>query len=114
MNKRIEDVIATLEEIKESNILNNEANQSISNTIKKINNIYNEKTVKVSILGEFSSGKSTFINGILNEDILSYGDEPTTAINTVIKYGNKNSISAITADGEIKKINKKNISSYIK
>ena len=114
MNKRIEDVIATLEEIKESNILNNEANQSISNTIKKINNIYNEKTVKVSILGEFSSGKSTFINGILNEDILSYGDEPTTAINTVIKYGNKNSISAITTDGEIKKINKKNISSYIK
>ena len=57
MNKRIEDVIATLEEIKESNILNNEANQSISNTIKKINNIYNEKTVKVSILGEFSSVK---------------------------------------------------------
>ena len=114
MNKRIEDVIATLEEIKESNILNNEANQSISNTIKKINNIYNEKTVKVSILGEFSSGKSTFINAILNEDILSYGDEPTTAINTVIKYGNKHSISAITADGEIKKINKKNISSYIK
>lgn len=114
MNKKIQEVIATLGEIKESNILNNEANQSISNTIKKINNIYNEKMVKVSILGEFSSGKSTFINGILNEDILSYGDEPTTSINTVIKYGNKPSISAITANGEIKKINKKNISSYIK
>lgn len=114
MNKKIKEVITILGEIKESNILNDEANQYISNTIKKVNNIYNEKTVKVSILGEFSSGKSTFINGILNEEILSYGDEPTTAINTVIKYGDKPSISAITANGEIKKINKKNISLYIK
>ncbi|EOR19895.1 dynamin family protein [Clostridium sartagoforme AAU1] len=89
MNSKIKEVMNTLEQIKESNILNNESNQSISNTIKKVNDIYNEKTVKVSILGEFSSGKSTFINGVLNEDILSYGDEPTTAINTVIKYGDK-------------------------
>ena len=66
MDKKIQEIITTLEEIKESNILNNEANQSISNTIKKVNSIYNKKIVKVSILGEFSSGKSTFINGILN------------------------------------------------
>ena len=114
MNNKISKTIKILEEIKDSRILNSEANESIEKTLNKVNSIYNENTVKVSILGEFSSGKSTFINGILKENILSYGDEPTTAINTVIKYGEKPSINVNFENGKKKRINKNQIKSYIK
>ncbi|MGL4873225.1 MAG: dynamin family protein [Clostridium sp.] len=114
MNSRNKEIINTLEKIKASKILNSEVNQSIDKTIKKVTDIYREKTVKIAILGEFSSGKSTFINGILNEDILSYGDEPTTATNTIIKYGEKEAIYVVDENNAKKKINRKNIKLYIK
>lgn len=114
MNNKISKTIKILEEIKDSKILNSEANESIEKTLNNVKSIYNENTVKVAILGEFSSGKSTFINGILKENILSYGDEPTTAINTVIKYGEKPSINVSFENGKKKRINKNQIKSYIK
>jgi len=45
-----------------------------------------EKCV-VSILGGFSSGKSSIVNSILGEDLLPVDVTPTTAIPTYISYG---------------------------
>ncbi|MDP3115090.1 MAG: dynamin family protein [Candidatus Cloacimonadaceae bacterium] len=41
----------------------------------------------VTVLGEFSSGKSTFINALLGEKLLAMKIKPTTATITKIEYG---------------------------
>jgi len=43
----------------------------------------------IAVVGEFSRGKSTFINGLLGKDILPIGDLPTTALLTRIRYNAK-------------------------
>jgi GTP-binding protein EngB required for normal cell division len=42
---------------------------------------------KVMIAGSFSNGKSSFINSVLQEDILSSDQLPTTSAITIIQYG---------------------------
>jgi len=42
--------------------------------------------IKVSVFGEFSSGKTTFLNALINENILTAAYEPTTAVPTRIRY----------------------------
>ena len=42
----------------------------------------------MAVIGEFSTGKSTFINALLRDDLLeSHVLQGTTTINTVIEYG---------------------------
>ena len=43
------------------------------------------------IVGEFNSGKSSFINALLGEKYLEQGVTPTTTKINVIKYGEKES-----------------------
>lgn len=43
----------------------------------------------IAVVGEFSRGKSTFINSLLGKDILPIGDLPTTALLTRIRYNSK-------------------------
>ncbi len=40
----------------------------------------------VSVVGEFSKGKSTFVNALMGRDVLPVGDLPTTAMLTRIRY----------------------------
>jgi GTPase Era involved in 16S rRNA processing len=44
-------------------------------------------SLRVAVIGDYSTGKSTFINSILGENFLPTGDLPTTKIITIIKYG---------------------------
>ncbi|GFN31623.1 dynamin family protein [Paenibacillus xylaniclasticus] len=53
----------------------------------------------VGIMGEFSAGKSTFINALLGEEILQSDVLPTTAVVTYIKYGDRPKATAYDADG---------------
>jgi small GTP-binding protein len=75
--------------------------------IKLSNKILEQKKVKllcdktvVGIGGRFSSGKSKFINSILDDDILPEDQNPSTSIATYIIYSNENSIRAYTFDNE--------------
>lgn len=43
----------------------------------------------ISVVGEFSRGKSTFINNLLGKEFLPVGDLPTTAMLTYIRYSKK-------------------------
>ena len=61
----------------------------------------NSESIKVSVFGEFSTGKSTFINAIINEEILSEDYVPTTAVPTRISYSNLFNISVIMKNGKI-------------
>ena len=45
-----------------------------------------KKKIKVSVFGEFSSGKTTFLYALINENILTVAYEPTTAVPTRIRY----------------------------
>lgn len=56
---------------------------------KILTDVANERFV-VAVVGEFSRGKSTFINNLLEKDIeLPVGDLPTTAVMTRIRYAQK-------------------------
>jgi len=46
-----------------------------------------EVSLRLAVIGDYSTGKSTFINSILGGDFLPTGDLPTTKIITLIKYG---------------------------
>lgn len=55
----------------------------------------------VAVVGEFSRGKSTLINGILEREILPVGDLPTTAMLTHIKYNTKDTMVHIDLAGNM-------------
>lgn len=103
-----------LEKIRNDNILGSNTNKQIAECVDKVNNIIKDDKVKVAVLGEFSSGKSTFINALLRNKLLSYADEPTTSINTYITYGEKEKTTVIFNNGSKKLINKNNIEKYTK
>ena len=71
---------------------------------KDIDSIYLRGTrnmFTVAVVGEFSRGKSTFINGLLDREILPVGDLPTTAMITHIKYNSKESLVHIDCSGNM-------------
>ena len=53
----------------------------------------------VSVIGDFNSGKSTFINALLEMDLCPVGDEPTTASVTYFVHGDQERIEQESADG---------------
>jgi tetratricopeptide (TPR) repeat protein len=55
----------------------------------------------LAILGEFSSGETSFINTLLDTDILETGILPTTAVCTYIRYGADVSCELFLTDGTI-------------
>ncbi|PSM51294.1 GTP-binding protein (dynamin domain) [Campylobacter blaseri] len=48
--------------------------------------ILEHEPISVAVVGQFSSGKSTFLNTLLGKDILATGITPVTAKTTTIKY----------------------------
>jgi GTPase SAR1 family protein len=54
--------------------------------------------VYLAVIGEFSSGKSTFINALLGEDVLAASVMPTTAVAVKILGGDTPSVTAALGD----------------
>ena len=54
----------------------------------------------LAVVGEFSRGKSTFINAFLGKDVLPVGNLPTTAMLTRIRYHEKSVIQCYDTDGK--------------
>lgn len=59
-------------------------NSYISEEIKNIKSRIEDDTFRIAVVGEFSSGKSTFINAIIGKDILTHAVNETTATITYI------------------------------
>lgn len=53
-------------------------------------------------MGEFSTGKSTFINAIVGKEIAAVGALPTTAVITKLCYGEEDKITIYFKDGKSK------------
>lgn len=86
--KNIEDIACNLKEylnkqIKELKHLNKKVLLEIEHGIKNIDNSLSmtsgDNEISVCVTGVFSSGKSTFINALLGDDILESKDEASTA-----------------------------------
>lgn len=54
----------------------------------------------VAVVGEFSRGKSTFINRLIEKANLPTGNLPTTAVTTRVRYSPKNSIFVFDKHGK--------------
>lgn len=62
----------------------------------------NDDRFSVAVVGEFSRGKSTLVNALLERDVLPVGTLPTTALLTRITYGAKEEMTVIGADGKVR------------
>jgi len=56
--------------------------------------------INIAIVGAYSTGKSYFINSLLNENILPTGDIPITSVPSILVYGDNRSIKVIEQNGE--------------
>ena len=54
----------------------------------------------IGVFGEFSAGKSMFINSLLGENFLKTDVKPTTARVSIIKYGDQKKIFGFKKDGK--------------
>lgn len=82
-NEDISKIINELEKIKNIDfILQNKSLQAnFDNVLKRLKT----NTFKLAVVGEFSSGKSTFLNALIGKDILKHGAQETTATITEIQ-----------------------------
>lgn len=65
----------------------------IAKTTNKIIEDNNKSKFSIAVVGEFSRGKSTFINKLLGQEILPVGNLPTTAMITSLQFGESQKIS---------------------
>jgi len=68
--------------------------------------------ISLAVLGEFSSGKTTFINSLLNTDILATGILPTTAVCTYISYGPEPVCEVSLKDGTILQLTSNEVAAF--
>ena len=60
-----------------------------------------DQPLLVTVMGEFSSGKSSFVNAFIGADVAPTGITPTTATINVVRYGRERGGRIISADGTI-------------
>ena len=85
MNKKLQSlnlVIEALEELQKNPFISK--NEFFGNDFKRIINRLKDKSFKIAVVGEFSSGKSTFLNALIGQDLLKHGAQETTATITEI------------------------------
>jgi len=58
-----------------------------------------DQPLLVTVMGEFSSGKSSFVNAFIGADVAPTGITPTTATINVVRYGRDRGGRVVSADG---------------
>jgi tetratricopeptide (TPR) repeat protein len=58
-----------------------------------------DQPLLVTVMGEFSSGKSSFVNAFIGADVAPTGITPTTATINVVRYGRERGGRVIARDG---------------
>lgn len=85
MNRKLQSlnkVIDALEKLQKNSLVSN--SEVFSNDFKRIINRLKDNSFKIAVVGEFSSGKSTFLNALIGQDLLKHGAQETTATITEI------------------------------
>lgn len=69
--------------------------------LKRINEKQQDKKLNLSVVGDFSTGKSTFINALLREELLTSSSmQGTTVVATVIEYADEYIMELHYHDGD--------------
>lgn len=90
-----------LQTVKAASIELNEVGfTGLANDMAGLYRLASNKRFTVAFVGEFSRGKSTLINCILNKDILPVANLPTTALLTRIVYGDTPCMTVCSKDGK--------------
>src|SRR5690606_6782323 len=63
-----------------------------------------DQPLLVTVMGEFSSGKSTFVNAFIGADVAPTGITPTTATINVVRYGRERGGRIIAPDGSVREL----------
>jgi tetratricopeptide (TPR) repeat protein/GTP-binding protein EngB required for normal cell division len=61
-----------------------------------------DRPLLVTVMGEFSSGKSTFVNAFLGAEVAPVGITPTTATINVLKYGRERAARVVYHDDRVR------------
>lgn len=89
--QKVLDNINSLQNIVASDIFSNnvskEVNTNYLDRLQGLRHRLNDNVFRILVLGEFSAGKSTFLNAILAKKILPTATTETTAAINVIKFG---------------------------
>lgn len=73
---------------------------TLVNVLNKLS-IRAKEPMKVAVTGQFSSGKSTFLNALIAKEILPTGITPVTSKVNFIKYGNEYKLEIHFNDGRV-------------
>jgi len=80
--------------------------------IDKLEEMIDSNKYKVVVIGEFSSGKSTFLNAIVGKRILYSSNEEATGVITLLESDKKKLASIFMEDGSIKEVELESSDSY--
>lgn len=98
LNELLDDFSDVISSIKTSP----EIRDGILREIEDIKRVYNSPLL-VCVLGEWSSGKSSFVNALLEQDLLATQDVETTATITRLQYSDKEFFEVHFNDGKTEK-----------
>lgn len=101
--------------LKDISINQEEIENNRKEILDKINNIIEEfhSPLLVTVLGEFSSGKSTFINSLIGKKFLPMKVRPTTATITVLQYSEEEYLEVKFKNNEIKRYPMTDIEKFV-
>ncbi|MCM0589081.1 MAG: dynamin family protein [Gloeotrichia echinulata CP02] len=85
---KIDQHIKFVERIIQKPSISASARQELSKQIERVKKRRNDPNLYLAIIGEFSSGKSTFVNALLRDDLLKTSALVATATATKITYSN--------------------------
>lgn len=98
-------VIEVLKRIQKSDLVSQ--SEVFYEDFEKIIERLENKTFRLAVVGEFSSGKSTFLNALIGMDLLKHGTQETTATVTEIyndsRYTDEPVFDVYYSNGNIKK-----------
>ncbi|MBQ3215237.1 MAG: dynamin family protein, partial [Oscillospiraceae bacterium] len=73
----------------------------LEDSFSRLNAKYSDKKLNISVVGEFSTGKSTFINALLRTELLAAASlQGTTVSSTILEFGKQCSVAIIRKDGQ--------------
>jgi len=78
-----------------------DSDKQLAASLDKLRKRAASNEITLTVLGEFSAGKTTFINSLLGTDVLQTGILPTTATCTYISYGPTATSDVVLRNGAI-------------
>ena len=86
--------------LSESRFLESGSRESAAKAHAGIKRQLESRTLRLAIVGEFSSGKSTLINSLLGQELLAADIEPTTAVATRLTWSPSFQVRFVGNDGD--------------